>query len=99
MASIAGKYDVDDFELITTEGSVWHWATMVVRFLQWRNRCRHARAVGVKGQMLVDQARQMMEEARRTEEMGKMMLEMSKKKAKDIPGNIRYFCRQPHQES
>eukprot|EP00959_Pyramimonas_sp_CCMP1952_P351917 7373364-Pyramimonas_sp.AAC.1 len=61
---------------------------MVARFFQWRNRCRYARAVGEKGQMLVDQARQVMEEARRTEEEGKMMLEMSKKTVKDIPGNI-----------
>eukprot|EP00959_Pyramimonas_sp_CCMP1952_P136367 2853712-Pyramimonas_sp.AAC.1 len=61
---------------------------MVARFIEWRNRCRHARAVGVKAQMLVDQARQMMGGARRTEEKGNMMLEMSKKTVKDIPGNI-----------
>eukprot|EP00959_Pyramimonas_sp_CCMP1952_P208769 4366841-Pyramimonas_sp.AAC.1 len=61
---------------------------MVVRLFEWRNRRRHARAVGEKGQMLVDQARRMMGEARRTEEKGKILLEMSKKTAKDIPGNI-----------
>eukprot|EP00959_Pyramimonas_sp_CCMP1952_P082251 1718609-Pyramimonas_sp.AAC.1 len=61
---------------------------MVARFTDWRNRCRQARAVGIKGQMLVAQARQMMEEARRTEEKGKTMFEMSTKTAKDIPGSI-----------
>ena len=98
MASIADKYDVDDFELITG-GSAWSWATIVVRFIEWRNRCRHARAVGIKGQMLIDKARRMMEEARRTEERGKMLCQMSKQMVQDIPGGIRFFCRQPHQES
>eukprot|EP00959_Pyramimonas_sp_CCMP1952_P268018 5603773-Pyramimonas_sp.AAC.1 len=61
---------------------------MAVRSNERRNRCRHARAVGVKGQMLVDHARQMMEEARRTEEKGKMMPVMSKNTVKDIIGSI-----------